>query len=268
MAHGWPIYSAAVQLILGHCPIMGPSFDELELLEEHRRTAFTFDARGRMIHERAPDRSRGKRFSLTGCRRGNLAVIRDDVVDQAAAELERLTTDEPPLWPADASPRNARGFLDALGVPGPVSDQNCGLLWFFPGPLAFDAGAHLVWSGTEEAERLVNAFPKGIARSLVESGFRTPGDLWEPWCVALVEGSVVSIAETVRRGRNGAEVGVDTASGYRGRGLGAAVTAGWSRHQDLEGITLFYSTGRANMSSRRVTDRLNLRLLGSTFAVT
>lgn len=247
---------------------MGPSLDELELLEEHRRTAFTFDARGWMIHESAPDRSRGKRFSLTGCRRGNLAVIRDDLVDQTATELERLTAGEPPLWPADTAPRNARGFLGALGVPGPVGDQHCGLLWFFPGPLAFDAGAHLVWSGTEEAERLVNRFPESMAKSLVETGFRTPGDLWQPWCVALVEGNVVSIAETVRRGRNGAEVGVDTALRYRGRGLGAAVTAGWSRHGALEGITLFYSTGRANMSSRRVTDRLNLRLLGSTFAVT
>jgi hypothetical protein len=246
---------------------MGPSCDELELLEEYRRTAFIFDARGRMIQESAPDRSRGKRFSLTGCRRGNLAVIRDDVVDQAATELERLTASEPPLWPADTAPRNGRGFLGALGVPGPVVDENGGLLWFFPEPLAFDAGVHLVWSGTEGAERLVNRFPEGIARSLVETGFRTSGDLWEPWCVAVVEGSVVSIAETVRRGPNGAEVGVDTASGHRGRGLGAATTAGWSRHRDLEGITLFYSTGRMNMSSRRVSERLNLRLLGSTFAV-
>lgn len=103
--------------------------------------------------------------------------------------------------------------------------------------------------------------------SLVDAGFGQPSDLWEPWCVALIGEQIASIAQTVRRGPEGAEVGVDTAMDFRGRGLGAATTAGWSRHDDLKRLTLFYSTGRENRSSHRVTDRLGLRFVGSTFAV-
>jgi hypothetical protein len=33
---------------------------ELELLEVHRQTAFAVDDRGRMLYERAPDRSPGR----------------------------------------------------------------------------------------------------------------------------------------------------------------------------------------------------------------
>ena len=124
-----------------------------------------------------------------------------------------------------------------------------------------------MWSGTSDGDRLLTRLADAMPASLVEIGFREVTDLWAPWCVALAVGEVVSIAETVRTGPGGAEVGVDTAVGFRGRGLAAAATAGWAAHPDLGERTLFYGTGRANTSSRRVTDRLGLRFLGSTFAV-
>jgi hypothetical protein len=247
--------------------LVGSALRELDLLELHRQTAFTFDERGRMIHESAPDRSRGRRFSLTGCRQGNLAVIRDDVGDVAARKLERLVAAERPLSCRDTELRRPREYLATLGVDGPVDDYYFGLLWVFPSPLAYGVGVDLVWSGTSEADRLLVRFAEAIPESLLEAGFREPIDLWEPWCVVLVGDRIASIAETVRRGPGGAEIGVKTDVGFRGRGLGAAATAGWSRHQDLYGLTLFYSTGRMNMSSGRVTDRLSLSFMGSTFAV-
>jgi predicted GNAT family acetyltransferase len=106
-----------------------------------------------------------------------------------------------------------------------------------------------------------------VPGSLVEAGFREAGDLWAPWCIALVDGQVASIAQTVRTGPGGAEVGVNTAIGFRGLGLGAATTASWSAHPDLKRWTLFYGTGRDNRSSQRVAARLGLRFIGSTFAV-
>lgn len=235
---------------------------ELAILDLHRRTAFAFDERGRMAYESAPDRSRGKRFSFAGCREGNIGVVRDDVPDSVADQLETLLADEPPLSAPDATPRHLQDYVNLLG-----GVASLGLLWVFPGPLDYGDGAHLVRSGSDEADNLLCRFDEVIPPGLADAGFHTPTDLWEPWCVAVVDGQIASLAETVRTGVDGAEVGVDTDPSFRGRGLGAAATAGWSRHPHLTARTLFYSTGRENKSSRRVTERLGLRFLGSTVGV-
>lgn len=239
---------------------------DLELLEVHRRTAFTFDDRGRMVYESAPDSSPGRRFSFTGCREGNLAVVRHDVPDMVARELQGLVALEPPLVATDSVPMHLERYRALLDVEGSAGEHHHGLLWVFPRPVTFDADVDVVRSGTRDGDCLLARFADVVPASLREKGFGSPADLWAPWCVAMVEGEVASIAETVRRGPAGAEVGVDTAIGFRGRGLGAAVTAAWSRHPELQTLVLFYSTSRQNMSSRRVTERLRLRLLGSSFA--
>lgn len=246
---------------------MRAAASELELLEVYRQTAFAFDERGRMAYESAPDRSSGKRFSFTGCREGNVAVIRHDVPDPVAHKLERLLAEEPPLVSDEAEPLHLEDYRSLLDLDGAGVEHSLGLLWFFPRPLAYRHDAHLVWSCTGEGDDLLARFADAMPVSLAEKGFRIPSDLWEPWCVALVDGHVASIAETVRSGPDGAEVGVDTAVGFRGLGLGAAAAAGWSGHPQLKQRALFYGTGRDNPSSRRVTDRLVLRFLGSTFAV-
>ncbi|MHB1924788.1 MAG: GNAT family N-acetyltransferase [Acidimicrobiales bacterium] len=246
---------------------MAPATSDLELLRLHRQTAFVFDRRGRMTHESAPDRSRGRRFSFTGSREGNVAVIRNDVTARAARRLERLVSEEPPFFSPHALPRHIEDYLGALRATGSPPDHRLGLLWTFAEPLPLIEEFQLVWSGTSEGKSLLDRFGDAMPASLVDIGFRQSSDLWEPWCVALIGDQIASIAETVRRGPGGAEVGVDTAKDFRGRGLAAATTMGWSSHDDLKGLTLFYSTGRENRSSQRVTDRLGLRFVGSTFAV-
>ena len=158
---------------------------------------------------------------------------------------------------------------DYLGVlDKPVSEHELGLLWVFPAPLPYVHNVRLVSSGTSEGDRLLTRVADLEQHLPREVGFREAGDpLGTVVSRALADGQVASIAETVRTGPSGAEVGVHTAIGFRSRGLGAAATAGWSAHPDLERRTLFYSTGRDNRSSRRVTARLGLRFIGSTFAV-
>lgn len=241
--------------------------DGLLLLEVHRETGFVFDECGRMVHEAAPDRSRGRRFSFTGCADGNLAVIREDVLGDAACRLEWLLSQESAFADPDAVPINLERYRAVLGSRDAQPESFLGLLWVFRGPLSFGDDSRLVWSGTAEGDRVVERFEQVMAASLRERGFRTVADLWAPWCVTTIDGQVVSVAETVRSSSGGAEVGVDTAVAWRSRGLGAAVTAGWSRHSELQGRTLFYSTSRDNRSSRKLTQRLDLRFLGSTFAV-
>jgi hypothetical protein len=193
-------------------------------------------------------------------------VVRDDVVDPAGRELERLLDEEPPLSSREARPVHLGDYLAVLNKP--VSEHGLGLLYVFPKPLRYVHDVRLVLSGTNDGDRLLTRFADTVRGSLAEAGFRMPGDLWAPWCVVLVDGQqVASIAETVRIGPGGAEVGVNTAIGFRGLGLGAAATAGWSAHPDLARRTLFSSTSRDNRSSQRIATRLGLRFVGSTFAV-
>jgi hypothetical protein len=84
-----------------------------------------------------------------------------------------------------------------------------------------------------------------------------------PWAIASEGELVVSICHTARPiTPRGAECGVWTRPGFRGRGHGAAVTAVWADVMRPWGRHLFYCTGVENRSSQRVTDRLGLRRIG------
>lgn len=89
-----------------------------------------------------------------------------------------------------------------------------------------------------------------------------------PWAMAVVDGSVASIAHTPGpMGERTAEVGVWTHPGYRGRRYAAEVTAAWADILRPSGRCLFYSTDAANVSSQRVAARLGLRVLGWTWSL-
>jgi predicted GNAT family acetyltransferase len=108
---------------------------------------------------------------------------------------------------------------------------------------------------------------QGMPQSLREAGFVGVGDFWEPWCVAFDGGEIASMAFAARIGVFGAGIGVYTFPGFRGRGLGASVTASWSSLPSLRGRDLFYSALTTNTSSRRVTDRLGLARIGASVRI-
>lgn len=244
-----------------------PVGDPLKLLRIHVETGFVLIGGGRFDHEAAPDRSLGPRFRIEGCSAGNVAVVRSDVPEDTARELLRLADNEPPFASPEGLPVHLAAYLELLAAGSDAPVYNLGLNWVFGSDVAFDAPIALVHSGTSRAEVLAGQIPEVMDPSLVGMGFHSSDDLWAPWVVAVDAGKIVSIAETVRRGPVGAEVGVDTAVDHRGRGLGAAVTAAWAMHIDLRGLTLFYGTSRANTSSRRLVDRLGLKFLGSSLGV-
>jgi predicted GNAT family acetyltransferase len=106
---------------------------------------------------------------------------------------------------------------------------------------------------------------------MLEAGFKSVVDLWEPWCVAVERDEIASIALAARRGeigaKAGAEIGVYTFPGFRGRGFAAAVTASWSSMPSLSERALFYSTARSNRSSQRVAARLGLQMIGASVSI-
>ncbi|HEX2376869.1 MAG TPA: GNAT family N-acetyltransferase [Gaiellales bacterium] len=135
-------------------------------------------------------------------------------------------------------------------------------------PTAPVPGVPIVMSGTPDAAELVARLESdGLPAGLAGMGFAGTGDLWEPWCAALDGDEIVSVAFAARLSPLGAEAGVATVPGNRGRGLAAAVTAAWSQHPQLAARACFYTTAEDNRSSRRVAERLSLRLLGATISV-
>jgi len=136
------------------------------------------------------------------------------------------------------------------------------------GPPDNAEGPRCFFAGATEGERLLQGLARdGMAPHLVKAGFVGLGDFWEPWCVALIAGEIAAMAFAARIGPFGADVGVYTFPGFRGRGLAAAVTAAWSSLPELADRTLFYSTHLANRSSRRVIERLGLRRIGLSLSI-
>ncbi|HZC17844.1 MAG TPA: GNAT family N-acetyltransferase, partial [Caulobacteraceae bacterium] len=137
-----------------------------------------------------------------------------------------------------------------------------------PNGHAYGHAATLVSSDTAAGEaflaRLTN---DGLPRSLIEAGFLDLGEFWWPWCVALDGDDIAAMAFATNLAQSGAEIGVFTFPGFRGRGFAAAATAGWSSLKSLEGRELIYSTRLTNASSRRVAARLGLRPAGARVRV-
>jgi hypothetical protein len=81
-----------------------------------------------------------------------------------------------------------------------------------------------------------------------------------PCYAILVDGSAVSLCKTSRVHGLYREAGVDTAEGYRRRGYGTAVVAGWARKLIAVGLRPLYSTDWDNYGSQGIASALHLEL--------
>jgi len=235
------------------------------LLSIQYRTLFLATKSGRIERENDPDHSPGPQLWLAGCPSGNVAGVRSDVADEIAAEIMALVATEPPLLTREGHPRHLDRYINLLSREGAAPKQNLGVIYNLPHRLEYGHGAALVDSDGVEGERLYASFSKhGLPVGLLDLGFHDTSDFWAPWCVALHDSEVASVAFSARLSEAGAELGIATVRGLRGRGYAAVATAGWSRMLSLQSRALFYSTDRTNLSSQRVAARLGLCLLGSS----
>jgi hypothetical protein len=230
------------------------------------RTLFRFRPDGRIEDENDPDRSPGPRFWLAGCAEGNIFGVRAGLPKDSNAELESLVAAEPPFT-HPATPKYLDRYLLILGRHRPAA-HNFGLIYELPQSLPYMSDARLIGSDSEEGRDFVRSLSTtGLSAGLFELGFRDVAHFWPPWCVAVVDGEIASIAFAARLSDLGAELGLATAKAFRGRGFAAAATAGWSRLPSLQSRVLFYSTDRNNISSQRVAARLRLQLRGASLRV-
>jgi hypothetical protein len=241
-----------------------------DALATHLATMFVFDESGRIVRNADPDRGVGPRLYFGGCETGNVVRLRDDVGAETARAIESLVTDEPPLRAPDSVPMHLDDYVELLAAEAPVEQRGHGVNYCFPPDFAYEHDVAIVGSDLPEEERaaLGVADDQVLPEALVAIGFSTVAKVWAPWCVALHDGEIASLVETVRIGPTGAEAGVNTVPNLRGRGLAAAATAGWAASPSLRGRRLFYSTGVTNISSQRVTERLGLHFIGASVSIT
>ncbi|HEY0985774.1 MAG TPA: GNAT family N-acetyltransferase [Kofleriaceae bacterium] len=185
--------------------------------------------------------------------------ISTEVADEQAAELTAVF---------DGAAR-ATGALEppALERCRPILERDGRALvtsggpsYVFPDDTRFASDVRVERSDAPTAEALRDANPGNWHP--VEWNELLDGQLG-PWAAATEGERVVSLCHTPRPlTPRGAECGVWTRPGHRGRGYAAAVTAAWAALVRPSGRHLFYCTGVANRSSQRVTERLGLRRIG------
>jgi hypothetical protein len=238
---------------------------DAELLAIQFRTAFVFECSGRISTTNAPDRSPAPRFTLSGCASGNVYGVRADVTDGVASQLIGFAASEPPFVDLSGAPRHLDRYIELLSHDCPVCKSRLGVTYILPNDLACQHDVRLICSDSAEGRGLRAILAvQGVPAGLAEMGFADVSTFWEPWCVALQHGEVASVAFTARLSETGADLGLATSLGLRGRGYATAATAGWTRMPVLRSRALFYSTDEANISSRRVVARLGLRFLGGS----
>ena len=241
---------------------MNPS-EAMRLLELDAAATFALSDTGRILGENDPDGSPGPRLFLAGCPGGNLVRLRHDVGEATAARIQALVADEPPWCDPDVQPACLPRLADLLARDGPAEVTGPAVIHALPRGLAGAIPARIVRGESEDGARLLARLARdGMPPALSAAGFVGVGDFWTPWCVALEDGEIASMAFAARTGPHGSSIGVYTFTGFRGRGLAAAVTADWANLPSLAGRDLFYSALQANASSLRVIARLGLPRIG------
>jgi RimJ/RimL family protein N-acetyltransferase len=205
----------------------------------------------------------GKYGVTIACAPGAHALwIGSEVPDAAAAELAAaLAATAPAIDPAapPAALDRCRQILEA----GCVIAQRAGPSFVFPEDVPPVSDVRVECCDRPHSAALRSANP----------GNWQP-DEWDelldgrlgPWTMVLDGTRAVSICHTPGPlTQRGAECGVWTERGFRGRGYAAATAAAWAAIVRPTSRVLFYSTDADNRASQRVAARLCLRPIGWTW---
>jgi hypothetical protein len=156
-------------------------------------------------------------------------------------------------------------YIELLSYEAVAPQPRLEMSYVLPNDVAYQHDVRLICSDSPEGQELrVRLATEGIPTGLAEMRFTDVSAFWDPWCVALYDADVASVAFAARLSETGACLGLATSPELRGRGYAAAATAGWARMPALRSRALFYSTGQTNISSQRVIARLGLRFLGAS----
>jgi hypothetical protein len=229
--------------------------NHLDLMQIEADTAFTYDARGRMLLSNEPlasERHPAQRFCLFRTRDGHVTRFGAALPDDVAAQLTEIVAREPLDGDLRAPPVTATEIEAALARHAPVGSGGSGPAYHFPESIPAQPGT--VVRVTAETRDLVReTFP----------WLTTEYDDWWPAFVTLHDGVGVSACFSSRIGPLAMAAGVETLPEYRQRGYAAAATAAWGAAVRAAGRVPVYGTSWDNLASQGVARRVGLRMHGS-----
>ena len=208
-------------------------------------TLFVLDKVGRIVSTREPNPDPGPRFSLIRGATQCAWAVHTGVPHDLARQVDVLAREEPAIQDFQREPLHARQYLSLLG--GTVES---GPVFTFPEVLPTIRDIVTI-DGVEKLERHFR-------------GWRA-NDL--PSCAPIVaivkNGYPVSVCFCARRSAHAAEAGLETATPFRGNGLGPRVATAWALAIRTSGRLPLYSTSWANEPSLAVARKLALNACAS-----
>jgi GNAT superfamily N-acetyltransferase len=192
------------------------------------------------------------RFFLGRSASGNVWSVGAAVPDDLAGELDEFGRAEPVTADWREPPRCREAVVARLGS----AERE----WRGP--------AYLVPDDASANGRTIVVDRAGAAVLVGEFGWLSAElDEWAP-CAAVVEdGRAVSVCFSSRVGSRACEAGVETLPTFRGRGLAGQAVARWAAEVRRRGKVALYSTSWEHRASRRVAEKLGMRLYGEDWHV-
>ena len=213
------------------------------------QTLFLLDADGRISGTREPDPNPGPMFSLVRGKESCVWVVRADVPQGVADEIDDLAREEPPVSDFRDDPVHAKRYVSL--VEGTV---DCGPAFTFPEEIASSDGTVFI----EDVKLLEHHFSGWEASEIPASS---------PTVALIEDGHAVSVCFCARHSDVAAEAGVETAVEFRGRGLAARVTSAWALAIRRSGRIPLYSTSWSNHASLAVARKLGLVAYASSWSI-
>ena len=234
---------------------------DVELLRIEQGTIWKHDEHGRLEATRGRTGAPAPRLAIGTARDGRTVAIGSDVPDGVATDLRRVIDAEPRSRDPAEEPRSLAAcevmLRDALG---PL-ERSVGRAWIIESVPASTTYAQIIRSTDAGAHRFSGDVPAGFSWEPDEWRELMSGNLGR-WAMCAVGGVAVSLCFSSRVSDEGMEAGVWTHPDHRGCGYAAASTAAWASLVLPSGRHVFYSINAENLSSERVTKRLNLRPIG------
>ena len=218
------------------------TLNDLELLNLQIETLFVQNEAKRLLYTNEPDRPEAPRFFLGRTNQGYLCRFRDDVSGAIIRQLEEVVAKEANGL---GKPLDLAAYEDLLRQHGPIQSIESGPAYRFPGTV--QPLTDVVTITETNAELLNEHFAE--LKAVLEH--KQP-------CVAVVEGSAVSVCCSARTSSQAVEAGLETIPAARGQGYAVKVVSGWATAVREQGRIPLYSTSWNNGASRAVAKKLGL----------
>ncbi len=232
--------------------------DDGELMRIRAETAFTYDARGRMLlsnEPRAADRRPAPRLWLAWTAGGHVVRLGASVPDAGARQVEAILERTPPASDLRTPPAALPELRATLESHAPVTQEEGGPVYRFPGTITPATGAVRITASN---------------RAVVRETFPWLYDEYEDWRPAFAvvrDGAAVSVCFSSRIGAQACEAGVETLPTFRGHGYAGTVTAAWAAAVRASGLIPIYSTSWENHASQAVARKLGLVMFGANLSL-